>query len=425
MTVNSELLKQVLIEQANKSIPTDYIPRIAFENEQSLKKSKEIIIISGIRRCGKSTLLQKIRHDEKEKDYYINFEDDRLIHFTVEDFQLLLEVWIELYGIQHTFYFDEIQIIPEWERFVRRLYEQNKKVYITGSNASMLSVELGTKLTGRHAQLTLYPYSFREIVNYQEPTLINKNGYSTQDIGKLKQLFSNYCRHGGIPDYVKFENKEYLHTLYEGILYRDIIVRYKLPNEKPIKDLSFYLASNVGKEFTFNALKKLIQVSSPSTVAEYCGYLENSYLCFTINRYSHSLKSQTHYGKKEYFNDHAIANAIGFRISEDKGRLLENIIFMELKRRYREIYFYQNKKECDFIVKEGYKIKLAIQVCVRLDTPEVKKREYAGLLEAMQEYELEEGLIITLDSQYQDQVELKNKIYKINIVPAWRWLLLI
>lgn len=287
----------------------------------------------------------------------------------------------------------------------------------------MLSKELGTKLTGRYIPVTMYPYSFYEYTNFNAPELINKKVFTTSDKGKAKNLFSNYCRVGGIPEYVRLEQTEYLHTLYEGIIYRDIITRYKLPQEKPIKELTFYLASNIGKEVTFNALRKIINVSSATTVAEYCSYLENCYLSFLVNYYSHSLKKQITYGKKQYFIDHALANAIGFRTSEDRGRVLENIVFIELKRRYNEIYFHQEKNECDFIVKSGNKVDIAIQVCANLDSEQTKKREYSGLIEAMKLYHLNKGIILTVDFESQEKITDDKRDYTILIIPLWKWLL--
>lgn len=422
--MNKERLKEVILEQSTRTSLTDYVPRLAYEEIEPLKKNKEIIIITGMRRCGKSTLLQKIRDAATEKNYYLNFEDDRLINFALEDFQLLLEVFIELYGGQHTFYFDEIQNVPQWESFIRRLYEDGNKIYITGSNATMLSKELGTKLTGRYIFLRVYPYSFYEFTRYYAPELIDKTTYTTIEKGKANQLFENYCLVGGIPEYVKYQQENYLHDLYEGIIYRDIITRYKLTNERPIKELAFYLASNISKDITFNALRKIINVSNARTTAEYCTYLENCYLCFLIERYSHSVKKQFSYGKKQYFIDPALAYTIGFRTSKDKGRLLENIVFLELKRRYRDVYFHKDKRECDFIVRNQNQVINAIQVCSSLDSEEAKTREYAGLIEAMRTYQLKGGLILTSDTENTDTIHHENNTYKILIMPIWKWLLI-
>lgn len=421
--INIDLLRQVVVEQSTRTVPEDYVSRSIYDQVMPLKLNNEIIIITGLRRCGKSTLLQKIRSEEKEKSYYLNFEDDRLINFDVTDFQLLLEVFIEIYGVQKTIYFDEIQNIPEWERFVRRLHDNGYKIYITGSNATMLSRELGTKLTGRYIALTMYPYSFYEYVNFKAPKLISKKIFTTEEVANLRGLLSDYVRVGGIPEYVKWEQTEYLHMLYESVIYRDIITRYKLSAEKPIKELAFYFASHMGKEITFNALRKIIGLSNAGTAGEYCSYLENSFLSFLINRYSHSLKQQIYHGKKQYFIDHGLAGAVGFRTSEDKGRVLENIVYIELLRRNKEIYFHQQKKECDFVVKYKNKIESVIQVCSTLGSQEVKKREYAGLIEAMSLYQLKTGIILTEDVGFQDDIVEDGKKYTIQVITLSKWLL--
>ena len=420
---SKSLLKEIIADQASHKITENYIPRTVFNKIESLEKNKEILVISGIRRCGKSTVLQQIRHQHTHANYYLNFEDERLINFTVSDFQLLLETFIELFNLEKTFYFDEIQNIPEWERFVRRLYNEGNKIYITGSNATLLSKELGTRLTGRYIPIEMYPYSFREFVTYQQSKLLNSKNYNTQEKGQLARLFIQYQTQGGIPDYVKYGQLEYLQTLYQSIIYRDIIARYKLPNEKSIKELVFYLASHIGKEVTFNSLRKLLNLGSTSTVSDYCSYLENSYLIFFINRYALSLKKQISHAKKVYFIDHALAHAVGFRFSEDSGRTLENIIFMQLKRLGKEVYFHKENFECDFIIKTGFKITEAIQVCLHMDSEKTKQREYRGLLEAMEAHNLKDGLIITENLEQEEVINFNNKKYNIKIISAWRWLL--
>src|SRR3990167_4068283 len=333
--MDREILKQIIMDQLKYRSPKNYYHRTVTETIQHFVNDPNIIILSGIRRSGKSTIQRMLQFEllkaNNYSDYYFNFDDERLVHFQAEDFQTLLEVFIELFGDQSRFYFDEIQNIEGWERFVRRLYEQGKKTYITGSNAKLLSKELGTHLTGRYIQLEVYPLSFREIVSHKYPEVFSKKALSTTDIGMIVRLFSNYLNNGGIPEYVKFEKSEYLRDLFEGILYRDIIARYKVNDEKALREVVYYFASNIGKEFSYTKLAKIVDISSPHTIANYCNHLEQCYLCFFVNRYSHSLKKQLQYNKKCYMIDPAIIRTTGFRVSEDKGRLLENIVFLHLK----------------------------------------------------------------------------------------------
>jgi predicted AAA+ superfamily ATPase len=421
--MNKQILKEVILDQRQLGSTAHVVPREIFADLIRLRNSKQALILSGIRRCGKSVLLWLFRKDAKERDYYINFDDDRLVNFTVEDFQVLYELFVEMYGPQNTFYFDEIQNIEHWERFVRRLHEQGKKIFITGSNATMLSVELGTHLTGRNIEINLYPYSFKEYLSFKAKTDIKVGSLNTVEKGVLKSLFNQFLEEGGLPEYINSRLPEYLHNLYQNILYRDIIVRHKIKNHKALKELVYYLASNIAKECSFNSLKKILGLSSATTVSDYCGYLEDSFLCFFINRFDYSLKKQIQNPKKVYFIDQALAVAVGFRFSDDIGRLLENIVFLELKRRGHSIYYHQGKKECDFILKEGTKITQAIQVCVALDDTKTYEREIAGLMDALLEYQLNSGVIVTGDTLSEEIITKDDRTYKIHIVPIWVWLL--
>lgn len=418
--VNMEraVLKRVIADQREYRTPKDFFSRTIIDPILHFTNDPNIIILSGIRRCGKSTIQRVLQQEFAKSDYYLNFDDERLIHFEVDDFQMLLEVFIELFGEQSAFYFDEIQNIKGWERFVRRLYEQGKKIYITGSNANLLSKELGTHLTGRYIQFEVYPLSFEEIIRHHQSELLSTKILSTTDTGMMQHYFSIYLKNGGIPEFVRFGKIEYLQNLFEGILYRDIIARYKVHDDKPLRELAYYFASNIGKEFSYTKLCAVIGINSPHTIANYCNYLEHCYLCFFVNRYSHSLQKQIQYNKKCYMIDPALIRTIGFRTSEDKGRLLENIVFLRLKTQKNEIYFHKDKKECDFILREGNRVTQAIQVTTTLSNEEVKIREISGLVEAMITYNLPEGLILTENEQ--DSITINGLL--ITVIPIWKWL---
>ncbi len=420
--MKKQLLREAILDQHIVNSRTKLITRTIFSKINCLIESPQIIILSGLRRCGKSTLLGQIRAASKQSEYYINFDDDRLINFELADFQILYELFVELYGEQKCFYFDEIQNITGWERFVRRLHDQGNKVYVTGSNATMLSAELGTRLTGRYIEIKIYPYSFIEFIDYKNLAELKKNDLTTVEKGVLKSAFNEFMHSGGLPEYLNFRNPEYLHSLYESILYRDIIVRHKINHVQAAKELIFLLASSIGKECSYNSLKKSLGISSASTISDYCSYLQDSFLCYFVNRFDYSLRKQLQYAKKIYFIDQALAVNIGFRFSKDQGRLLENIIFLELKRRGYEIYFHQAKKQCDFLIRQGAEIITAIQVCVEMDHPETRDRELAGLIEAMETYSLVTGLIITDDIFFEEPVNINGKPVIIKAIPAWHWL---
>ncbi len=416
--MDREVLKQVIMDQREYKPPKDFFDRLLTHTLLNFVDDPSIMILSGMRRSGKSTIQRLLQIELAKSDYYLNFDDERLIRFQVDDFQMLLELLIELFGEQSTFYFDEIQNIEGWERFVRRLYDQGKKIYITGSNAKLLSKELGTHLTGRYIQFEVYPLSFKEIIRHHHPEAFSKKALSTNDVGLMQRYFSNYLKNGGIPEYVKFGKSEYLQDLFEGILYRDIIARYKINDEKPLREVVYYFASNIGKEFSYTKLANIVSISSPHTIRNYCSYLEQCYLCFFVSRYSDSLKKQIQYNKKCYMIDPALIRTTGFRISEDRGRFLENIVFLHLKMQKKEIYFHKDKKECDFVLREGNQITQAIQVATNLSDEDVKNREINGLIEAMSAYNLQEGLILTENEQA--TIEVNGLI--ISIIPIWKWL---
>ncbi len=417
--IKRELLKQVIADQLDYTAPKVFFERSQTDKIQKFINDPSIIILSGMRRSGKSTIQRLFQRELLKSDYFFNFDDERLVQFEVDDFQTLLETFIELFGKQTTFYFDEIQNIKGWELFIRRLYEKGYKIFITGSNAKLLSKELGTHLTGRYIQLEIYPLSFKEIIQHECSSIYLKKALSTEDIGIILHQFSIYLKYGGIPEYFKFKKPEYLKDLYEGILYRDIVSRYNISDEKALRELVYYFASNVGKEFSYTNLSETIGVSSPHTVSNYCYYLEQCYLGFFLNRYSHSLKKQIQYNKKCYLIDPALIHTIGFRVSDDRGRLLENIVFIHLKMAHEEIYFHKENKECDFIIRKNNQIVQAIQVTTSLTDKKVKEREINGLIEAMDTYNLNEGVIITESEE--EIIKMDNR--QITITSIWKWLL--
>jgi len=316
-------------------------------------------------------------------------------------------------------YFDEIQNIPGWERFVRRLHDYGNKVFITGSNANMLSLELGTHLTGRYVHHDLYPFSFREYLEYKGKTLSSSDLYSTEGKSQLKALFSQFFSLGGFPVFLENQNDNYMKSLYENILYRDVMVRNNLTNEKELLELVYFLASNVSRLSSFNSLAKTIGVKNASTISNYLQFIQNTYLIFQVNKFDFSLKKQIQNTKKTYFIDQALVTRLGFLFSEEKGRLLENIVFIELKRRGHEVYYFSGKNECDFLIRQGSQIINAIQVCYSFDTPATKTRELNGIMEAMKKYSINEGLILTNDTEE----VITTAGLTIRIVPVWKWTL--
>ncbi len=413
--MNKTEIREIVLDQQKPEYDAGLVDRDIFVKIESYVKNPFVIVISGIRRAGKSTLLHQIK--KKHPGYYLNFDDERLVNFKLEDFQVLKELFIELFGEEGIFYFDEIQNIGNWERFVRRLHDEGKKVFVTGSNASMLSRELGTHLTGRYLEINLYPFSFNEFLRSKNIKVSSKDFYLTESKVRLKRYFDEYLVTGGLPEYLMTRNTDYLRTLYDSILYRDIMARYGLTNERTLKEIVYLVAGSVSKVISFNSIKKLLRVGSSTTVKDYFSYFENSFLIFLVNKFDYSLKKQVYLGKKAYLIDTGLAVNLGFRVSKDIGRLLENLVFIELKRRGKEVYYYSDKNECDFIIKEGTRITEAMQVCHEFNE-ENREREISGLLEAMGKFKLKQGVILTDDQT--EEISIGNK--RIKVLPVWRWL---
>ena len=414
-----DLLKQIILEQHE----TQHVSRTHFVQRHIADEwleTTEILIISGIRRCGKSVLMQQIRDRLQEKDFFFNFDDERLAHFKLDNFQTLQECFVELYGDQHTYYFDEIQNIEGWERFVRRLYNAGNKIIITGSNARMLSRELGTHLTGRYIQVELYPFSFKEYLSLKEIPVNAKTLYTTTGRATLVNAFVNFMQCGGFPKYLQEGSVSYLSSLYESIIYRDILTRNGLTNEKEMLEMMFYLASNATKRITYSSLGKIVGVQHPDTIKSYLEYIQQTYLIFQLFRYDPSVKKQMMSPKKIYFVDNAIISRIGFNATENKGVFLENLVFIELKRRGLDVYYYADKKECDFIVRQGIRITDAYQVTLNMANAQTREREIAGVREAMQAYSLSKGYILTFEGKETITFDDGSVV---EVIPVWEWVL--
>ncbi len=399
--LTKETLKEVIRSQR------EYLERLnvgTFREKEIKIIDSFAILITGIRRCGKSTLVHQML--KKQNDgYYINFEDPRLEGFDLNDFNKLPEIMKELYDDNGTYFFDEIQNIEKWEKFIRYLIDKKEKIVITGSNASLLSRELGTKLTGRHLQVELFPFSFSEFLELRK------------EKASLK-TFEEYLNKGGFPEYLKKEDPSILNALLSDVVMKDIAVRFGIKNTTILNKIAIYLISNVGKEFSYNSIRKMFEIKSVQSVIDYISYFEDAYLVFTIPRFSYSYKQQQVNPKKVYSIDNGFSYANSASFSKDKGKMLENAVFLGLRRKFKEIFYFQEKNECDFIIKEKEKPTLAIQVCYTINDDN-KKREINGLLEAMKKFDLNKGIILTYDQE--DEFSIDGK--KVLVKPAWRWLL--
>lgn len=338
-------------------------------------------IITGIRRCGKSTLLLQLLRKDYEDALYLNFDDIRLSGFETTDF-VRLHREVDRRGIKVLF-FDEIQIVDGWEKYINQLLREGYKVFVTGSNASMLSVELGTYLTGRHLSMELFPFSYSEFIQFKGL----KSG---------EQAVLDYLKKGGIPEYVKTEIPVILNTLVDDILMRDIAIRHSIRDVNSLRQLTTFLITNIGNLVSANKLVGMFDIKSPVTFLEYFSFLKNAYLLEFVSVFSHSLKIQARNPKKVYVMDMGLYTESTVSTCENLGHRLENLVFLHLRRKYQQIFYYKDRGECDFVVMEKNAVKEAIQVCLTIND-ENFDREYTGLLEAMKNLGLKESCIVTLN----------------------------
>ena len=407
------ILERVVFDQlANFKAKDPGVPRdVDFDKAI---KSKQIQIVTGIRRCGKSTLLKQLS-EKLDSFYYLNFDDERLLKFSVEDFDSLLILWKKLYKSK-TIILDEIQNVKNWERFIRRIYDEDYKIILTGSNAKLLSGDLSTHLTGRHIKLELYPFSFSEYLRFKN---FDSDKWKTTDrLAKLLKLTDEYVENGGFPEYVIFGDVDYLKRIFEDILYKDLIVRFKIREIKSFRELANFLFTNFTSEISYNSLQRALNFKSVVSVKNYIGHLQESYLLHELYKYDYSLKKQIIYNKKIYSIDNGLRNQVSFRFSEDSGKLLENTVFLQLKRSGKEVYYYKNKRECDFLIKQKTKIVEAIQVTDVLSAAN-RERELNGLIAAMESFNLKKGLIITRNQEE----KFRSQGREIRVLPIYKWLL--
>jgi len=421
--LNRSLLKEVVLEQQQEILQAPRgVPRDKLAELNTFSATPQVVIIQGVRRCGKSTLLAQFLDTlPTPACHYLNFEDERLVSFDVSWFSQLLEVFYEVNGKLDLFLFDEIQVVEGWEQFVRRLHNSGNKIIITGSNANLLSEELGTKLTGRHLNSELFPFSFSEFLRYREHQHEERDVYSAEKRSELHRHFADYLIKGGIPIYLQTGLRQVLSSLYEDIIIRDILQRYRIDNGKLFRELAIYLVSNSTSPLTYTKLKEYFHLGSVNTVIKYLGYLENCYLLFFINPFSPSFKKQINAPKKVYVICNAFIDKIGFHLTDNRGVLLENCVFLELRRRFKAIFYYKthNNLEVDFLVQDESGHAQLFQVSWSLVDAKTRNRELAALSKAMEETGIQEGWILTQAET--ETINLDGKV--IYVVPVYQWLL--
>ena len=360
-------------------------------------------IISGIRRGGKSTLMLQILKRTEKSALFLNFEDIRLSGFETPDFTRL-NTEIENRQVKILF-FDEIQVIDKWEVFINQKLNEGYLVFITGSNASLLSKELGTHLTGRHLSLELYPFSYNEFLAFNK---LENNVKS----------FDDYLQTGGLPEFVKNRKANILTQLVNDILYRDIAVRHNIRNVNGLREMTVFLVSNIGKPVAARRLTGLFGITATSTVTDYFSYLKDSYLVDFVSQFDFSVKAQSRNPKKVYTTDLGIYHQIKTTFTDDYGRQLENAVFLHLRRKHQEIFYYNKQGECDFVVMNKGRAIKCVQVCWQVDDMNMK-REIQGLKSALDFFGLKDGVIVTHNQT--DLFEIES--VSVKLIPAWKYMI--
>ncbi|MBP5226676.1 MAG: ATP-binding protein [Kiritimatiellae bacterium] len=392
-------ITKVIDEQQKERQKYLGMPREALQGLESLEGFATIV--TGVRRCGKSTLLNQWADKRDESIVSLHFDDLGLSSFETSDFHLLDDIIREKSA--SILILDEVQDIPEWERFVVGCLNMGRRVLVTGSNAKMLSREFGTKLTGRHINTKLYPFSYPEFLRFtnRQPSP-----------GSLEE----YLSVGGFPAYVKTRRRDVLTELFNDIIYRDIVVRYKLRDPLPVRSLAAFLIAHIGSKVSPSRLKGSIQVRSSGTILEYFSYLEETYLVRRLPRFAASQKAQMAFPKKVFACDTGLVTALAAVDDADRGHKLENLVYLKLLREDSPLYYYaddDNLTECDFIQEKRDGTISATQVTWTL-TKENEEREFQGILHAMERFGLKESILVT--HKQSDTVNLGGR--RIRVIPA-------
>jgi len=422
MANNKESLVRI-IDFWRKSVEQDDLRDRLITGEINLK-SKEIIDLVGPRRSGKSSIFKLIikKLNLKDNYLYINFEDPFFIgNNSPQIIESLVEVFREYFnpGLEYVF-FDEIQEIDHWEKAVRKLRDgESLNIFITGSSSKLLSGEISSLITGRHLSYKVFPLSFAEFVDFGGINLSDKKELVLKE-EKLRKKFSDYLEVGGFPEVVITKNEALLKDYFYDILQKDIIKRHDVRDKDALEKMALFVLSNSGKILTMESLKRDYGLSF-ETASAYWEYLKESFLVFELPQFSYSLKKQGKALKKVYAVDNGLANSVSFRFSQDLGRKFETAVFLQLKQKREEIFYYKNKKggEVDFLTRKRGANEELIQACFDLGDAKTKEREVKNLLEAMEELKINEGRIVTGG----ESGKIVSQGRKIIITPAFRWLL--
>ena len=419
------MIKNIIYQQHEERdglLKHDYIERIDISAKAEYLSTGLIKLITGPRRAGKSVLsLQLLKN---ENFAYLNFDDDLLLkHFDENE---VIQTLNEVYPGYRYLFLDEIQNLQNWELWVTKLYRRGVNLIVTGSNAKLLSREMATSLTGRYVQIEVFPFSFAEVLRFHKVSLPGQLALTPQKMGIILSHLNTYLLNGGFPEIVLNPSivKNYLSSLFDSVLLKDIMRRFQIRQSQRLYDLSNYLLANYTNPYSYNQLKTDLNFSSVPTVQKFVGYLSEPYLFLNLTRYATKIKTQQKSPKKSYIIDNGFIKARSFELSPNYGRLLENVVFTELLRRHYkpelDLFYYRtrNNREIDFVCRKGHNVEQLIQVCYDITNPKTLKREIAALLEASSELTCNNLLLITWSKE--EIIEKNGR--NIQLLPACKWL---
>ena len=382
--------------------------------------NKLVKVVVGPRRAGKSVQCFLALKDKSFA--YLNFDDENFLRF--DDYDEIPTALNEIYGSFDFILFDEIQNLPNWELFINKLQRRGFKIILTGSNAKLLSRELGSALTGRHQSFEVLPLGLSEFLRHRQIACDADAMCLPEKHGQALRVIGEYLVQGGFPE-VAIDGipvSDYLGTLLDAILYKDIVIRHDIRSPRLLTELSLYLLTNFAREYTFNSLKNAVGAGSVATVENYISHLEEAYLFFSLQRYSFKVKETVRAPRKIYAVDNGLVTARARQVSQDRGRLLENAVFLELLRqglKVNENLFYyrtRNNREVDFLILDGHRVQALVQVCHSIDDQRTRARESKALLQAAAELAPEQLFLVTWDTETTIEEDGKT----IHGIPFWQ-----
>lgn len=422
------MLKNIVLKQKQEKtllLNCQYLERTKYSSAKKWLDSNLIKVVLGPRRAGKSVFSLMLLRDRPF--IYFNFDDEILASTNGIATDQLMKELHAAYGNTKNIFFDEIQNLPGWELFVNRLQREGYNLVLSGSSARLLSKELATALTGRHIPIEILPFDFKEFLRAKNFQLDHEYHALPQKHGELLHLMNEYLLNGGFPEVVvnNFGVKDYLEVLFDSIIFKDVVKRHKVRFAAQIGNLGLYLINNFAALYSLRKLQSALALKSVTTTEKYTGYLEEAYLIFSLLRYSTKAIQRIKSPKKVYVVDNGFINAKAIQHSPDTGKMMENLVFVELVKRgmkpNHELFYYKtrNDREIDFVIKKGIEIDALIQVCYEMKTPEVEQRETKALVEAGSELKAKNLILLTWD----EKREIQQAGMTIHVKPLGEWLL--